>query len=229
MIKNKLVYNNSIKKIKIKIKKTKRGVSIMSFNEAFENVKKALKNAKAADIEGHLAVQVNFIDEGSAGAMYIEIADKKVNVEPYDYVDRDAAIYTDSKKFADVMSGKLDFDKAVAEGAISVDGNYERAIELKKLIKKPAAKKPAAKKAPAKKAAAKKAPAKKAPAKAADKKAPVKKAEEKKAPAKAAEPKKEAAKPVAKAAEPKKEAAKAPAAKPVAKAVAKTTSAKKKV
>lgn len=209
----------------------------MSFNEAFENVKKALKNAKATDIEGHLAVQVNFTDEGSAGAMYIEVADKNLNVEPYDYVDRDAAIYADSKKFADVMSGKLDFDKAVNEGVIFIEGNYDRAAELKKIIKKPEPKKPAAKKAPAKKAPAKKPAEKKAPAKTAEKKAPAKTAE-KKAPAKAAEPKKEAAKtaekkaPV-KAAEPKKEAAKAaekkaPVEKAVAKAVSKVKDAAKK-
>lgn len=152
----------------------------MTFFEAFDKVKASMKTAKADKKIEHLAIQVNLNDPDASGICYIEIKDGKVFVEPYDYYDRDAIIHLSSKNLVDIMRGKLDFDKAVEDKQLTVEGNYEAAALLKTLVKKPAARKPAAKKtaevksepekksepvkktAPANKpAAAKKAPAKK--------------------------------------------------------------------
>lgn len=147
----------------------------MTFFEAFDKVKASMKTAKADKKIEHLAIQVNLNDPDASGICYIEIKDGKVFVEPYDYYDRDAIIHLSSKNLVDIMRGKLDFDKALEDKQLTVEGNYEAAALLKTLVKKPATrKKPAAKKAaevkaepekkatPAKKpAAAKKAPAKK--------------------------------------------------------------------
>ena len=188
----------------------------MTFIEAFEKIKAKLpKTAKGT--EGHLAIQVNLIDEDAKGAFYMEASEGKLAVEPYDYRDRDAMFTALTDDFFKIVTGKLDYDKAVADGKLAVGGNAERAAEFKKWIAKPAApKKPAAKKPAAKKAEPKKTEPKKAePKKAELKKAETKKVEVKKAEPKKAAPKKVAAKPAAKKPEPK--AVEAP--KPVEKAV----------
>ncbi len=184
----------------------------MTFIEAFDKIKASMKDAKADKKIGHLAIQVNINDPDASGICYIEVNNGKVFVEPYDYYDRDAIIHVSHKTLVDIMKGKLTFEKAVTENMLTVEGDYNSAVLLKTLVKKPAAKKPAAKKTPAKKA----------PAKAAEKKAEVK-AEEKKAPAKTRE------KPAAKKETAKKApTAKKPAAKPAEKktAPAKATEAK---
>ncbi len=145
----------------------------MTFIEAYSKIKTALKTAKADKVEGHLAIQVNLTDADASGILYLEVSDGKLYVEPYDYFDHDAMITVEWKNFVDIMTGKLDFDKAIEEDVMSVYGNTDRAMELKKIVKKPAAKKPATtktepkttQKAEAAKPAAKKTAAKKAPAK----------------------------------------------------------------
>lgn len=147
----------------------------MTFIEAYSKIKTALKTAKADTVEGHLAIQINLTDADASGILYLEVTDGKLYVEPYDYFDHDAMITVEWKNFVDIMTGKLDFDKAIEEDVISIYGNFEKAMELKKIVKKPTPRKPAAKKTEPKtkaqekavdaKPAAKKTTAKKAPAK----------------------------------------------------------------
>lgn len=184
----------------------------MTFIEAFDKIKaKMPKTAKGT--EGHLAIQVNLIDEDAGGAFYIEATDGKLAIEPYDYRDRDAMFTVLTDDLLKIVTGKLAYDKAVAEGKLFVEGDTERAAEVKKWIAKPA-KKPAAKKP-----AAKKTEPKKTAAKAEVKKPEAKKAETKKPEVKkAAAPKVEAKKPAATKAAAKKPVVKQAAApKPAAK------------
>lgn len=58
----------------------------MKYEELVENVKNATSTAKVSRAVGHIAFQFNV--EGEAeGAFYVEIADGKVNVEPFEYYD----------------------------------------------------------------------------------------------------------------------------------------------
>lgn len=109
----------------------------MAFLDVFEDIKKALNKVKATGIKEHIAVQVNLTDKDSSGIFYIELSDGKVNVEPYDYYDRDALVTVNSKDFIDIFTAKLDFDKAVNDGIFKIEGNKVKADELKKIIKKP--------------------------------------------------------------------------------------------
>ena len=119
----------------------------MTFIDAYNNVKKTLRTRKPTKIEGHLAIQLNLTDDEASGIMYIEVADGKLNVEPYDYYEKDAMFIVSSKDFIDIMNAKLDFDQALNDGTLSIYGNYDRALEIKTLIRKPANRKPAAQKA----------------------------------------------------------------------------------
>ncbi len=189
----------------------------MSFIERFEEIKKVFKDAKATDIKEHLAIQINLTDAESSGIMYLEVADGKVIVEPYDYIDRDAMFVVASEDLIAIAKGKLTAEKAMEEGKLAVFGNLEKAALVKSIQLK-------AKKAPAKKAPAKKAEPKAEAEVKVEAKVEEPKAEPaKKAPAKKAAPKAEAeVKAEAKVEEAKAEPAKkAPAKKAPAKKAAK--------
>lgn len=118
----------------------------MAFYEAYEKIKAAMKTAKAKDVQGHLAVELVITDEENAGIAYLEVSEGTVRIEPYDYFDHDARIIGHSDDLAAVLAGKLDFDKAIAEEKLFIEGDTTRAMEVKKIIRKPAGRKPAASK-----------------------------------------------------------------------------------
>ena len=108
----------------------------MTFFEAYDKIKSAMEKSDAKAVEGHLALQININDADASGIIYIEVRDGQLFVEPYDYYDRDAIITASYKDVVRVMSGRLGYDKAIENGAFAVDGNIERAAELKKLVVK---------------------------------------------------------------------------------------------
>ena len=141
---------------------------IMTYEEIVKKAKQAAKNIDSSAIKDHVAIQIDIEGEGE-GAFYIEAADGKATVEPYEYYEHDCKIKTDADTITALLSGKLDAEGAMAEGKLQVEGDGSKALALIKAVKKPAAKKataekPAAKKAAAKKPAAKKTTAAKKPA-----------------------------------------------------------------
>ncbi|WP_026493445.1 MULTISPECIES: SCP2 sterol-binding domain-containing protein [unclassified Butyrivibrio] len=147
----------------------------MTYEEVVAKVKESLKDADVSNVQEHAAYQFNITGEGE-GAFYVEIVDGKLNVEPYEYFDRDILVYTSAADLFDILDGKTDFVNANLAGKISAEGDLRKAELLKGVGKKTEAKEAPAKKAPAKKATAAKKPAAK---KTAAKKAPAKKASKK--------------------------------------------------
>lgn len=132
----------------------------MAFYEAYEKIKGALKTVKSKNAPEHLAVELVITDEESAGIAYLEVSGGAVRIEPYDYFDHDARLIGRSDDLAAVLSGKLDFDTALSQEKLFIEGDVERAMLVKHIIRKPAGRKPAAAKTaeattPAKKPAAK--------------------------------------------------------------------------
>ncbi len=139
----------------------------MTYQELIKKVEKSLTAADASAVTDHVAVQVNVTGEAE-GWFYIEVADGKLVVMPYTYDDRDASMTADGEDVLALSTGKLSLEQGLAEGKLTVDGNYEKFMLLGgvfaqlpvKKTRKPAAKKPAApKKTAAKKTTAKKAAA----------------------------------------------------------------------
>ena len=58
------------------------------------------------DNHGHMAVQINVTGEG-AGELYIEINDYKIEIQPYQYYDRDALVTISSENLLNIISGKI--------------------------------------------------------------------------------------------------------------------------
>lgn len=141
----------------------------MTYEEVVKKAKQASKKIDGSAVKEHIAVQIDIEGEGE-GAFYIEAADGKISVEPYEYYENDCKIKSDADTVIAVLSGKINAEEAMGDGRIQVEGDGSKVSALVNAVKKAPAKKPAAKKTvatktPAKKAPAKKAPVKKAPAK----------------------------------------------------------------
>lgn len=137
----------------------------MTYEELVQKAKETYGNADASNIKEHVAIQFNVTGEGE-GIFYLEIADGKVNIEPYEYYDRDVIVITDAENLIKMAEGKLGIETAYLTGKIKAEGNLGKGLLLKELVVKKTAKKPAKKPAsssakkpaskPAKKTAAKK-------------------------------------------------------------------------
>ena len=156
----------------------------MTYEEIVLKVREGFENSDAREIFEHVAVQVNIEGEGS-GAFYIEVADRYVSVEPYDYYDRDGLLTTDAETLIALAENRLSMREAYESGAVKVQGNLDKLRMLLKIKLKEKEKKTKAAADKEAKSAAKKTAGKKA---ATEKKEPEKVAKEK------AEPKKTAAK-----------------------------------
>ena len=99
---------------------------MMKYEELVEKVREGVKNAKVSKIVGHIAFQFNV--EGEAeGAFYLEISGGKINVEPYEYYDRDLIIVTSADVIMQMVEGNLQPMEAHSKELLRVyDGDLEQ-------------------------------------------------------------------------------------------------------
>lgn len=131
----------------------------MTYEKIVETVRKAYEKTDFGGIGGHIAIEFDITGEGE-GKFYLEIADGKANVQPYDYNDRDVLVTAGADEIIKFAQGKLAYG-AASTYAVGDEEKLMLVINAKQ-VKKAAAKKAAAKKAPAKKAAPAKKTSKKA-------------------------------------------------------------------
>ena len=156
----------------------------MKYEEIVAKVKKAYAKADTSKVDGHLAVQVDVTGEGE-GAFYIEVADGKITVAPFEYYDHDFKVLCAAEEIIAIAEGKKKLGEEVNAGNAYVSRDVDKVAVFDSI----AVKKAAAKKAPAKKTEKKEeAPKaeKKVAAPKAEKKAAAPKAEKKAAAPKAA-------------------------------------------
>jgi len=105
----------------------------------YESIVKAARDkfydADVSSVVGTKAFQINIEGKGASGIFYIEIKDGKVNVEPYEYYDRNAILTMNGTNFIKLINGKLDPVIAFTTGKIKVDGDIGAALEMIKFIK----------------------------------------------------------------------------------------------
>lgn len=101
----------------------------MTYEELVARVADAMKRAKVSRQVGHVAFQFNV--EGEAeGAFYLEIADGKINVEPYEYYDRDIIIVTSAAVILQMLEGGLTPRAAYTNGQMQVYGDASQLAVL---------------------------------------------------------------------------------------------------
>ena len=105
----------------------------MTYEEVVKEAQRIAAKGDASGIKEHLAVQYNITGEGE-GAFYMEVKDGRIDVQPYDYNDRDILVTADARTILDMMSGKLDAVKAYLTHKITAEGELGKADILKKII-----------------------------------------------------------------------------------------------
>lgn len=106
---------------------------MMTFDELITKVRTM---ASGINVQGRdfLAVQVNITGE-QGGVFYVEVKDGKINIEPYEYTDRNCAVTMDLSNFNKLIDGKLDPVFAFTTGKLKVDGDISKALEFSNLLK----------------------------------------------------------------------------------------------
>lgn len=107
----------------------------MKYEEIVNTVKKAYEKAKYTG--EHLAAQINVTGEGE-GAFYIEGSEAKVNVEPYEYYDRDLIITSSADELMNIVNGSETLREAFEAGRLFVSGNLDRIDSFDAIARKKA-------------------------------------------------------------------------------------------
>ena len=85
----------------------------MTYEEVVKKAQEIVAKADASGIKDHLSIQYNITGEG-AGAFYMELKDGRIEVQPYDYKDRDILVTAEArtilflvliKKITDLIRG----------------------------------------------------------------------------------------------------------------------------
>ncbi|MBR7090230.1 MAG: SCP2 sterol-binding domain-containing protein [Lachnospiraceae bacterium] len=106
----------------------------MTFNELVTKVRNMAQAVDASNRD-FLAVQINITGK-DPGVFYVEVKDHRINVEPYDYHDRNCAITISMTNFNKLIDGKLDPILAFTTGKLKVEGDAGKALEFANLLKK---------------------------------------------------------------------------------------------
>lgn len=99
----------------------------MRYEELVATVAGAMKRAKVSR-QVDVAFQFNVRGEGE-GAFYLEIDRGKINVEPYEYYDRDIIIETTADVILQMLEGRLHPRAAYTNGQMQVYGDISQ-LEL---------------------------------------------------------------------------------------------------
>lgn len=106
----------------------------MTYEEIIDKVKELFSETDVSMIDEHLAYQFNITGEGE-GAFYAEVKDGKLDIQPYEYFDRDSLFICSADVLFKIISGKLDPVLAFTLGKLKVEGSIEKALKLKEFVK----------------------------------------------------------------------------------------------
>lgn len=107
----------------------------MTYESIVETTRNKFAGVDVSSVQGTMAFQINIEGKAVNGIFYIEIKDGQVNVEPYEYYDRNAIIHMNGTNWVKLISNKLDPVLAFTTGKLKVDGDINAALEMIKFIK----------------------------------------------------------------------------------------------
>ena len=115
----------------------KAGGQIMNNEEKYlehvERFRNLYEYADARNIFEHIAIQINVSGEGG-GIFYLEVADRAVTVEPYDYKDRDGEIFIEGSYIPQFLESGLSLDEARERNLVRYVGNIKKLKTLRNLV-----------------------------------------------------------------------------------------------
>ena len=105
----------------------------MTYEELVAKLKDAYGKYDASKVKEHLAIQFNVRGEAD-GALYLEVLNGKIYVEPYEYYDRDILVTISAQNLIAIAEGNLDIVDAYNENKLSAEGDLGKALLLKDIV-----------------------------------------------------------------------------------------------
>lgn len=109
----------------------------MTYQDLVNKLKSNFEGMDAGRVREHLAIQFNVAGEAE-GALYMEIKDGKVAVEPYEYYDRDILVFVETDALLAIADGQITIVDAFKDGKFYAEGNLGKVELLDSLSKKAA-------------------------------------------------------------------------------------------
>lgn len=110
-----------------------KGEQGMGYKEIVDRVREIYEDGDARGVFEHIAIQINITGEVT-GCFYMEVADRKISVEPYDYHDKDVLVEIDTQTLLETLDGKITPQEAYKKGRIKVMGNLDKAELMNRII-----------------------------------------------------------------------------------------------
>lgn len=107
----------------------------MTYQEVFEQVKEIFEQADVSDIKEHMAFEFD-LDGDPEGAFYAEISDGKLDIQPYEYYDRDVRFISSADTLLKLAMGKMDPVMAFTLGKLKVEGDLTLALKIQQLARR---------------------------------------------------------------------------------------------
>ena len=105
----------------------------MTFESLFAIVKEYFLKADVRGIYTHMAFEFRVQGQPS-GVFYVEIKGGQVNVEPYEYHDRDALLTLDGETLLEICHGHLKPMLAYVVGRLKVEGDLGKVQVISKVL-----------------------------------------------------------------------------------------------
>lgn len=106
----------------------------MTYAEFFQEIKSKFAGTDVSSIGEHLAFQFNIEDSEAGGIFYVEVKDRQLHIEPYEYYDRHAIFMASPEVFRRIVEGKSDPEEEFLCHRLRVEGDFDKALKLKKII-----------------------------------------------------------------------------------------------
>ncbi|MCR4599084.1 MAG: SCP2 sterol-binding domain-containing protein [Acetatifactor sp.] len=97
----------------------------MTYEDLVYRVRRVFENADARKVLEHVAIQVNITGEGE-GIFYVEVAERHICVEPYDYYDRDCLLIIPSAVVVDLCEKKYSLKSSIESGLVQFYGDQRK-------------------------------------------------------------------------------------------------------
>ncbi len=98
----------------------------MTYEELVQQIKEAVQKQDASHITEHAAIEIDIRGEAE-GALYLELREGKVIVEPYEYYDRDLLVTTTAEVALSIARGQLRVEDAYRTGLLHARGALDKA------------------------------------------------------------------------------------------------------
>lgn len=104
----------------------------MDFRELIYKIREAYENADARSIFEHIAIQFHVSGE-ITGAFYLEVAERKICIEPYEYSNPDAVVSISTEVIYQLLEKKVSTIEAMDKKMVSIEGNLGKVRALQNI------------------------------------------------------------------------------------------------